>query len=45
MFSSCLYRQERDRMLRGFDEDMRMVESEREGMRLELEQLSLSLSS
>ena len=33
------YRQERDRMLRGFDEDMRLVESEREGMRRELEHL------
>ena len=33
------YRQERDRMLRGFDEDMRIVENEREGMRRELELL------
>ena len=33
------YRQERDRMLRGFDEDMRLVEREKEGMRRELNHL------
>ena len=33
------YRQERNRMLRGFDEDIRAVETEREVMRRELEHL------